>query len=97
MTAITADKQGELAPTNSVHKEIVLETLATAVSADTLPVTLADFGCTKFVGISGQVHTTLDSVLIVEEPTTVVSAGVLTITVGGTAVTKKRTYRVVMR
>jgi len=97
MGAITANRDGELAPTNDTYKEIVLETLATAVSADTLPVTLADFGCTTFVGISGQVHTTEDSVLIVEEPTTAVSAGVLTITVGGTAVTKKRTYRVLMR
>ena len=97
MAAITANKIGELAPTNSVHKEIVLETLATAVSADTIAVTLSDYGCTKFVGIDGQVHTTEDSVIVAEAPTTAVSAGVLTITVGGSAVTKKRTYRVLMR
>lgn len=97
MAVITANKIGEIAPTNNVHKEIVLETLATAVSADTLAVTLSDYGCTKFVGIIGQVHTTEDSVIVAEAPTTAVSAGVLTITVGGSAVTKKRTYKVLMR
>lgn len=97
MAVITANKIGELAPTNSVHKEIVLETLATAVSLDTLAVTLGDYGCTKFVGITAMLHTTEDSVIVPEATVTAVSNGVLTIIVGGTTLTKKRTYKVLMR
>lgn len=73
-------------------KQIVIETAATAVSADTLAVTLANYGITTFTGIVGLVHTTANSVLVAEAPTTSVTSGVLTITVGGSAVTKKRTY-----
>ena len=97
MGVITASTIGELSPINNKYKEVILETANDAVTADTLAVTLSTYGCTKFVGIVGQVHTTEDSVLIDEEPTTSVTSGVLTITVGGTAVTKKRTYRVLMR
>ena len=91
-------KQGELAPTNSVHKKIIVELDNTTDTDDTHAITLSEFGCTKFVGIHGQVHTTEDSVIVDEEPATAVSAGVLTITVGGTAADNlKRTYEVTMR
>lgn len=91
-------KQGELAPTNSVHKEIVVELGNTTNTNDIHVLTLSDFGCTKLVAVSGFVHNTEDSVIVPEAPTTVVSSGVVTITVGGSAVTnKKRVYRVVMR
>ena len=75
-------------------KEILIETPATAVSADTLAVTLATYGITTLVSVRGEVHTTANSVIVDEAPTTAVSAGVLTITVGGSSVTKKRTYTI---
>jgi len=75
-------------------KAIQITTATTAVSADTIAITLANYGITNFLGIKGFVHTTENSVVVDEAPTTSVTSGVLTITVGGSAVTKKRMYQV---
>jgi len=64
----------------------------TTDNADTIAITLADFGIVTFLGILGFTHSTEDSVIITEAPTTAVSAGVLTITVGGSTADKKRTF-----
>jgi len=80
------------ASTRGEMKIVVIETVAGTVSADTLAVTLADYGISTFVGINGMVQTTANSVIVAEAPSTSVTSGVLTITVGGTAVTKARTY-----
>ena len=81
----------EIAPNLGV-KMIQLVTAATVVSADTLTVDLADYGCSNIHGILGFVETTEGSVIVQEQPTTAVSTGTLTITVGGSAVTGIRTY-----
>jgi hypothetical protein len=81
----------EISPNLGV-KVIQIVTAATVVSADTFTVDLGDYGCTNIHGILGFVETTAGSVVVSEAPTTAVSAGVLTVTVGGTSVTKARTY-----
>ena len=77
---------------NDETTQLIITTLATAVSADTLTVTLADYGISTFLGIDGMVHTTANSVIVKEVGTTSVTSGVLTVAIGGSAVTKKRTY-----
>ena len=64
----------------------------TTDNADTIAITLSDFGMSTFLAIIGQTHTTDDSVIITEAPTTSVTTGVLTITVGGSTANKKRTF-----
>ena len=74
-------------------KIIKVETPATADTSDTLTLTLADYGLKSIEAVQGFVHTTTDSVIVEEAPTTAVSGGVLTITIGGSTVTnKKRVY-----
>jgi|GEM_PF-2246123 len=69
---------------NQGRKEIMVETATTADTGDTVDITLADYGITTFLGILGFAHSTENSVVITEAPTTSVSSGVLTITLGGT-------------
>jgi len=71
-------------------KLLRIETAATADDGDTIVVTLASYGMKTIEGILGFTHSTTDSVVITEAPTTSVSSGVLTITVGGSTDNKKR-------
>ncbi len=64
------------------HKEVLAVTPNTADPADTFTVTLANFGITTFKSIRGFVQSAA-GVLEPETPTTAVSAGVLTVTLGG--------------
>ena len=73
-------------------KVLLIETAATVDDGDTIDVTLADYGATGITGIQGFQHSTTDSVIIAEAPTTAVSSGVLTITVGGSTDDKKRSF-----
>ena len=92
MTALGAvGTRTEIAPNLGV-KMIQLVTAATVVSADTITVDLSTYGCTNIHGILGFVETTAGSVVAAEAPTTSVSSGTLTVTVGGSAVTAVRTY-----
>lgn len=73
-------------------KILIVTVPATTDDGDTIPITLADHGMTTFLAILGQTHSTADSVVITEAPTTAVSSGVLTITVGGSTDDKKRVF-----
>ena len=73
-------------------KVILIETPATADDGDTLDVTLSDYGAVGITAIQGFTHSTTDSIIIEEAPTTSVTTGVLTITVGGTTDDKKRSF-----
>ena len=75
-------------------KEILVETTDTADDTDTIAITLADYGMTAVKTVKGFTHSTSNSVIIVEAPTTSVTAGVLTITVGGSTDNKKRVFLV---
>ena len=50
---------------------------------DTVSVDLGDFGCTKLHGIVVFDETTTGSVVVTQAPTTVVTSGVVVITLGG--------------
>lgn len=65
------------------YNEIVIKTINTVDAADTLTVTLTDYGIAAdgLIGVVGFKHTTDNSVMVQEQPTTAVSAGVLTLTV----------------
>jgi len=74
------------------YKEIMVETPATADDGDVFDITLANYGITNVKSITGYTHSTSNSVIIVEDPTTVVSAGVLTVTIGGSTDNKMRVF-----
>lgn len=72
--------------------------VASGDSADTTTVDLTAYGCTTLVGILGFVETTPGSVVATEAPTTSVTTGTLTITIGGSTITGKvRNYVVFAR
>lgn len=73
-------------------KKIYVTAPSTADDTDTFDTDLADYGCTKFMGIIGFTHSTEDSVIIEEAPTTTVNGTVVTITVGGSTNDKKRFF-----
>jgi hypothetical protein len=71
---------------------IKITTAATATTADTIEVDLSTYGASGIDGIIGFNHTTTDEVVVMEQPTTAVASGILTITVGGTTSTGKKVY-----
>ena len=80
---------------NAGLKLIQINTAATADSGDTIVLTLADYGIRTLLGINGVTHTTANSVIVAEAPTTSVTTGVLTITTGGSGATDQiRSYLV---
>lgn len=78
------------------YKEVIVETPATAVSADWVNVDLTKYACTKVKSIFGNSHSTADSIIVTEAPTTSVTSGVLKIVTGGSAVTGIRVFRVII-
>lgn len=91
MAAVTADSIVEVAP-NAGVKVLRVKAPATTDDTDTIAVTLTDYGCTNIDGILGFTESTTGSVVITEAPTTSVTSGVLTITVGGSTDDKARTF-----
>jgi len=75
-------------------KLLRIESDATVDDGDTILVTLADYGFKTVEAVAGYAHTTTDSIIVAEQPTTSVTAGVLTITVGGATDNLKRVYLV---
>ena len=71
---------------------VKVETAATVDNADTFTMTLADYGMATVEAVLGFAHSTTDSIVITEAPTTSVTAGVLTVTVGGSTANKKRVF-----
>lgn len=61
-------------------------------NADTFTLTLANYGAARVVGFLGFIHTTENSVIVQEQPTSAVSGGVATFTVGGATGNKARDY-----
>ncbi len=86
--------RGDEMPSVAV-KQVLVHTPATAVSGYTLAVDLTKYGITKVWAVRGINHTTANSVFVLEAPTTAVSGTTLTITVGGSASTKKRSYLII--
>ena len=63
-------------------------------NGDTFTMTLKDYGWSKILCVDGYIQTTADSVVVAEAPTTSVTTGVLTVTVGGSTGTKQRVFHV---
>lgn len=85
MGALTEGTDFEIVGVNigNCSNEIVIKTIDTVDAADTLTVDLTKYGisATGLVGVLGFKHTTNNSVMVQEQPTTSVSSGTLTITV----------------
>ena len=74
------------------YKQIIVVCPDTADDGDTFGITLATYGMTTFKTIEGWTHSTSDSIVITEDPTTAVATGVLTVTIGGVTDNKKRAF-----
>lgn len=72
---------------NTGIKTLIVSTVSSADTDDTLTVDLSTYGATAMLGIIGFTHTTLNSVVVQEQPTTAISGTTLTVTIGGTAAT----------
>lgn len=97
MTEVTATKISEIAPINEAVRKIVIET-GEVDTGNTLKIDMKEYSCSTFLAVLGFSHTTTDSVVVQEQPTTSVTNGVITLTIGGTTNNgKKRVYEVLMR
>lgn len=101
MAAITgtAVNSGVIAKTPAgdkinIVKTLYVETANTVDAADTISLTLADFAITTVLGVSGFKHTTDNNIVVTENPTTAVAAGVLTLTVPAGTDDDKRIYSI---
>ena len=88
MTAITegTDYFVSQALPNVGMKTLLVSCKAASTSTDdTLEVDISKYGGASVMGVIGFIHTTENSVVVQEQPTTTMSGQTLTITVGGTA------------
>jgi len=77
---------------NAGLKTLVVSCIDTVDNSDTLEVDLTKYGCGAVLGVIGFTHTTENSVVIQEQPTTTMSGLTLTITVGGSSSDQVRHY-----
>lgn len=84
---VTGNQRGD------VYNTIVIKTINTVDSGDTIVVDVTKYGSHPkgIMGVEGFEHTTEDSVIVAELPTTTVSGDNITLTVGGSS-NKARTY-----
>ena len=73
------------------YKEYIVVTAFDADATNTLTTTLADHGITSLISVKGWKHTTA-GVIVLEQPTTSVTTGVLTITIPAGTDNDKRVY-----
>lgn len=90
MAAVTGTVT-EISP-NLGMKMLAVTAPATTDDGDTIAVDLSSYGCSTFLAILGQTHSTTGSIVITEAPTTAVSGTTLTITVGGSTDNKARAF-----
>ena len=101
MTARTSSVLGTKNPTLSLQfgrrvrelKSLILETANTVDAADFIIVDYARYGITTVQAVYGFKHTTDNSVVVVEQPTTSVTNSVMTITVPAGTNDDKRIYQ----
>lgn len=82
MAAITDIDVHEMIP-NAGVKQILVSTRNTVDAADTIAIDVSSYGCvgTGLIGILGFKHTTDNSVMVQEQPTTAISGNTITLTV----------------
>ena len=87
MVALTEGTDYEVVGVSSdgVINRIYVRTINTVDDADTFTVDLSKYGIADagLIGVEGWEHTTDNSVAVQQNPTTAVSSGTLTVTVGG--------------
>lgn len=100
MAAVTATiLQGSIVARNLQRdvygiKCLTVETANTVDSGDTFTVDLANYSGSTFLGVSGCKHTTDNSVVVVENPTTSVSSTTITFTVPAGSDDDKRVAKI---
>ena len=75
-------------------KQVIVHCPAAAENTHTLAVDLVKYNISKVYAVRGIRHTTANSVLVLEAPTTSVSGSTLTITLGGSGA-GKRSYLII--
>lgn len=76
----------------SRNRTLLIELADTADDGDTVEVDLANYGGSTLLGVQGFRHSTSDSVVVAENPTTAVSGTTVTLTVGGSTDNDQREY-----
>ena len=76
---------------------VVIELPATVDNADTFTLDMGKYGCSRLTAIFGNEHSTDGSVVITQAPTTSVSSGTVTVTVGGSNANLVRSFVLWMR
>ena len=78
---------------NRIH----IRTISTVDDTDTIEIILPNYGisATGLRSVWGFIHTTANSITALEQPTTAVSSGTLTITVGGSTDNKQSYFEIV--
>src|SRR3990167_722989 len=79
------------------YRVVVVELPATVDNADTFTLDMGKYGCSRLTAILGQEHSTDGQVVITQAPTTTVSAGTVTVTVGGSNANLVRSFVLWMR
>ena len=96
MTALTEGTDYEIVGVQrgDVYNEIVIRTINTVDDADTLAVDMTKYGinATGLMGVVGYAHSTANSIVVAEDPTTTVSSGTITLTVTGSTDDLQRYY-----
>ena len=92
MTEVTSGCTFYSSTLSSGLKELIITTANTADDGDTIVVTLKRYGISTLLSIFGCAHSTEDSIIVTEAPTTSVTTGTLTITIGGSTDNLKRVY-----
>ena len=98
MAAVSILETFEVLPNPGIRK-VILTVANTTDAADTLALTLSNYGIAAdgLLGINGWSHTTDGSVVVEENPTTSVTAGVATLTVPAGTNNDYRVYEVIGR
>lgn len=76
--------------------KIVSLTISPTEQLSTFSFVLKAYGLKTLLGIRGVVHTTSDSVIVLEAPTTSVSAGTVTVTLGTTGGNSKVRHYIII-
>jgi len=99
MTALTEGTDFQIigVETAGMVSRVHVKTINTVDDGDTFTVDLTKYGinATGMRSVEGWIHTTANSIMVLEAPTTAVSSGTLTVTVGGSTDNKQRYYEIV--
>ena len=79
------------------YRQVVIELPATVDASETFTLDMGVYGCTRLSAILGFDHTTDGQVVITQAPTTTVSSGTVTVTVGSGGDNRTRVFVLYMR